>query len=246
MRRLLYANCSRLYGSKAFRVTLILMLCLEGILSLLLLSQDSTRIDLALFVSIQGIGSIISVSLSLFYGTEYSDGTIRNKLIVGHKRTDIYLAGFLSGGMGITMLYMLWILVGMLFAVIMQIPVTITFKCVVSGCIGWLACISYCAIYNMIGMLSSSKAKTAIICILSAFCLMFGGLLCYSLARQGLLSEPMRMLFEVLFDINPYGQIFQFMTVELSVLWRLGIYAILVIVCVNTCGIAVFHKKDIK
>lgn len=91
MRRLLYANCSRLYGSKAFRVTLILMLCLEGILSLLLLSQDSTRIDLALFVSIQGIGSIISVSLSLFYGTEYSDGTIRNKLIVGHKRTDIYI-----------------------------------------------------------------------------------------------------------------------------------------------------------
>ncbi len=33
---------------------------------------------------------------SIFIGTEYSDGTMRNRLIVGHMRKNIYLANFIT------------------------------------------------------------------------------------------------------------------------------------------------------
>ena len=40
------------------------------------------------------IGVVISIFTSLFLGVEYSDGVIRNKIIVGHKRIQIYLSNF--------------------------------------------------------------------------------------------------------------------------------------------------------
>ncbi len=39
---------------------------------------------------------IIPVLIALFIGTDYSDGTIRNKLMVGHKRCNIYLANLIT------------------------------------------------------------------------------------------------------------------------------------------------------
>ena len=41
------------------------------------------------------MGVYCALFASLFLGTEYSDGTIRNKLTVGHNRSHIYLSNFL-------------------------------------------------------------------------------------------------------------------------------------------------------
>ena len=40
------------------------------------------------------IGIVISIFTGLFLSTEYLDGTMRNKIIIGHKRSHIYLAHF--------------------------------------------------------------------------------------------------------------------------------------------------------
>lgn len=246
MNNVLSANLRRLWKGKGFLITVLLMLCLESLFCLELLNQNSTRIDLALYISIQGIGIFISVAFSLFYGTEYSDNTLRNKLIVGHKRRDIYLAGWLSTAAAVSVLYMLWIGTGAVFAIIMHLPIKLSSHMLFTGIIGWLACISYISIYNLIGMLSSNKAKTSIMTILCAFALLFGGLACYSLARPGLLSETNRLIFQLLFDFNPYGQIFQFMTLDKAGLWRLGMYSVFLTVCLNATGIYLFERKDIK
>lgn len=36
--------------------------------------------------------------MSMFQGTEYSGGTIRNKLVVGHERYQVYLAALIVNG----------------------------------------------------------------------------------------------------------------------------------------------------
>ena len=41
------------------------------------------------------IGIIIAIFTSLFLGVEYSDGAIRNKISIGHKRISIYLSNFI-------------------------------------------------------------------------------------------------------------------------------------------------------
>ena len=39
----------------------------------------------------------LSILITLFIGIEYSDKTIRNKLIVGHSRSEVYLANLVVG-----------------------------------------------------------------------------------------------------------------------------------------------------
>ena len=42
------------------------------------------------------IGFLTAAFVSLFVGTEYSDGTIRNKLIIGHSRAAIYFSNLIA------------------------------------------------------------------------------------------------------------------------------------------------------
>lgn len=41
------------------------------------------------------MGIVIAIFTSLFLGVEYSDGTIRNKISIGHKRINIYLSNLI-------------------------------------------------------------------------------------------------------------------------------------------------------
>ena len=56
------------------------------------------------------IGFLMSLFTSLFVGTEYSDGVIRNKIIAGHKRMNIYASNFIMSvivGVIIEVIYLL-------------------------------------------------------------------------------------------------------------------------------------------
>ena len=75
---------------------------------------------------------------------------------------------------------------------------------------------------------------------------MFAGLLCYSLARPGFLPQYQVTIFQFLFDFNPYGQIFQTMSVDTITLWKLCAYALSLITLISGFGIYIFRKKDLK
>ena len=101
MRKLLRANFSRLMKDKLFWILMAVELFLGGLFPVLHFmdnldekarwTQEHSFFIFAIFVPM-----MLSVVTSLFIGTEYSDGTIRNKLIVGHGRSRIYAANLIT------------------------------------------------------------------------------------------------------------------------------------------------------
>lgn len=53
-------------------------------------------VDWYLLAPFSALSFFCPIFCSMFIGTEYSDGTIRNRLIVGHTRKSIYLSNFLQ------------------------------------------------------------------------------------------------------------------------------------------------------
>lgn len=103
MRKLLTANLFRLRISRIFHIELIAV-CLLGVIEVIIAAiQHRTHLsfgtaihlDSVLFGHTLFIGVFMAVFCSLFMGTEYSDGTLRNKIISGHLRRDIYFANLI-------------------------------------------------------------------------------------------------------------------------------------------------------
>lgn len=101
MRRLLRANFARLLKNKLFWILTCAELFLGALFPILHYmdnidensgwNMDSTIFIYALFVPL-----MVSLLTALFIGTDYSDGTMRNKLIAGHVRRKIYVANLIS------------------------------------------------------------------------------------------------------------------------------------------------------
>ena len=248
MRKLLSADVSRLWINRPFWLTVILMIGLEAVCCLGMLKSHDIPVDAVLFISLQGISILIAVFFSLFLGTEYSDGTIRNKIIAGHKRSDIYLTSLITGIVAATVIYAAEVLTGVVLGgLLYAAPYNSVGQIVMSGVIGWLACITFVSVFNMIGMLSSGKALTSIICMLTAFVLLFLGLYTFqTLVHPEYLSEVKRAVCQVLFEINPFGQILQAMTINIGSPWRLVVYALLVSFVSAGFGLFFFTRKDLK
>lgn len=247
MHKLLSADLRRLWINRAFWLTVLLVACAEGAFSLLLSGQGPMPMDIILFIPLLSIGVLTSVFFSLFLGTEYSDGTIRNKLIVGHKRNRIYLASLITGIIAITIIYLTGVLTGGIIGLLLYAPSNHSIgQITLAGVIGWLACVSYISIFNLVGMLSSSKAKTSIICILTAFILIFAGLICYQLAGQNGLTGSALVICQFLYEFNPFGQTVQALPIDIASPWKLAAYALFLSSVLTGLGVVVFHKKDLK
>lgn len=103
MIKLLSANFARLRRDKIFWVTLVgvFLISVATICSNAGSSEVMEAAGLApvledfYFTMAPYMGLVYAGFISLFLGTEYSDGTMRNKLVVGHTRAHVYLANFL-------------------------------------------------------------------------------------------------------------------------------------------------------
>lgn len=108
------------------------------------------------------LGAFLALFISMFMGTEFGDGTIRNKLIIGHKRHHILLSNFISCALAAILLAAVWMLISaLLFGLIgpleMSVPEFIGCIFVVFG-----VSVAFAALFTVIGSLSSNKAMTII------------------------------------------------------------------------------------
>ena len=96
MTNLLHANFTKLKRDKFFWLTLIVMLAwglfAAGTQIEMKYKMDYATMDSILFGYCWVVGIVCAIFSSMYIGSDYSDGTVRNKLIVGHKRCSIYFA----------------------------------------------------------------------------------------------------------------------------------------------------------
>lgn len=178
MNKLLSANFARLWKNRPFWVSMILML-VSGIYFPVSAYFDMKRfetqykLDERLFFFVIFIGIILSVFCSLYVGTEYSDGTIRNKLMIGHTRTAVYLANLMvCTAAGIAMCF-----VSLTVSVTVGIPLFGFLQDGILKTALFLLCslgvtVAYTAVFVGIAMLVHSKTMIAVVSILGAFILL--------------------------------------------------------------------------
>lgn len=275
MRKLLSANFSRLWKAKVFWLCMGCMLVYSlvymwnGCRQAAAMPEYHRSLDDYYFQFALCIGAFCALFCSMFLGTEYSDGTIRNKIIVGHTRTEIYLANFILAFAAGVIIMSVW-LVGALVA----IPVLGTWEMGVSGLFLYLLIAimfvgAFVSVFTCIAMLSDNKAITIAISIF-----LFLGLLIYaSMLYNGLsqpqmtdniemtadgikMGEPMpnpdyvggtkRVVYQFVLDVLPTGQALQ--------VWQLGIgspfrplaSSVCIMVVMTLVGILIFQRKNIR
>lgn len=214
------------------------------------------------------IGIILAVFCSLFIGTEHNDGTIRNKIIVGQKRNDLFIKYdnlFCYRDYYVHCVFVPYLSVGIPLLVftadvklIMLIGVTVL-----------VLSITFASLFTLITMLFQNKAIIAVSCILLSFGLLLAGAICnrmldapptipaYSIGENGETTAQetenpkysdgtKREIVQFFYDVNPGGQAIQCSTMQPVNLTRLPIYSLAIIVLTTGAGVWIFKKKDLK
>lgn len=231
--------------------------------------QIEERLEDVVFMFMLFPGITLAASISVLTGTEFSDGTIRNKIVTGKKRSDIYLSAFILCSVEALLTFFIPVIVLQLVG----IPLFGFFTQPLSE-IGYefllemLLCLVYASFYNMIAMVNQNKAYTAIICIILGFLLLFAGSYLYHVlgapqfyeyadvidGQAKMITEEnpryvtglRREIYQFLMDVLPSGATMQMLAGTALHPVRLVVSAVCNIIIFNGIGMYLFQKKDIK
>lgn len=274
MNKLLSANFMRLRKEKVFWILFSFMFAL-GIIFPIIIKIDEMRTGIindidnvfgqyALFM-----GIIIAVFCSFFVGQEYSDGTIRNKIISGKKRIDIYLANFITCVISSLLIccgfFIPYLCIGIPSLGFFTIEIKIVFQLVL---IIIFLSIAFSSIFNLVAMVSTNKAVTSVICILLAFLFLFIGMQLNKMLAQpetvlgmtmeggaqtyeefpnpNYLDDKERKIVQFAYDFTPGGQVAQCVTMDTVNLPMLPAYSFIITLATTGIGVFCFKKKDLK
>lgn len=280
MRNLLSANFLRLKKSVLFWGTMILMAVLGAGFALQRVWEQVTYaefeqicyIDEVFFHYALIISVVMAVFVPLFFGSEYSDGTIRNKLAVGHSRASVYLSYAITAA-AVSIAFCAAYIVAVLIVGVplitrgIQRPMPDLLLSLVGSLVMSAA---YSALFTLVTISQSRKAVSAVICLLGTLAFMV--VFFYLRAR---LSEPevytqvapdengiyveykqanpryprgaKRAAFEFIFDVSPMGQsIHYYSDYVIERPGRMIVCALFVTTACTAAGAALFRKKDLK
>ncbi len=275
MNKLLSANMWRLKKSKIFWGCLAVVLAFSvwamclGCHAAVMNGREET-LDSNLFKVVPFLGLILAPFAAVFLGVEYGEGTLRNKLIVGHTREHIYFANLTACGV-VSLLLAALDLVGGFAAGVPQIgPWQGGAGQLLSQILVYAGiAVALAAFFTMIGMLSTRRATTMAICLFGYLLLLVMGSYLYNnLLKPEMTSEirmtanglevgdpfpnpsyiggTLRTIYQFLMILLPTGQAIQMANGEFGpalpqVALSLGVAA----VC-TAIGLGLFKRKDIK
>lgn len=277
MNRLLSAGFSRLWKNRSFWLGIILM---PGFMAFTLFINYYEMKQYNLSYTIDGFmyGCFLLITMftpvfaSLFLGTEYSDGTVRNKLVIGHSRTAVYLSSltvcFVSSLLVCSAVVLITFTLGIpLFAMPQASPLII----VQEYFHGVLMIAALSSLFTLLAMTITNKPVSAIVCTVGIFFLFFASIYIlqrltapetipygYDVAIDGsiiplehpnprYLTGTARKVYEFLQDFLPTGQglqLGQFGHLEHPL--QACLCSLFVTAVTTVGGILAFQKKNLK
>lgn len=273
MRSLLAANFFHLRKSALFWGLLAVMFAVGLLFTLQHISYQlrhgtrfSLTIDLFAYALLVGFG--MAVFIPLFFGTEHSDGTLRNKLTAGHSRLSIYLSHLITSAAVAALAAAAYVLPVLALGPFFFEPPALDGGTLVLSTLGTVALLAaYCALYTLVVMNESRKSTAVAICLLGMFGLyILAGNIEIPLMHPEYLSMRItasgevipggpnpryvggaaRAALETLFDLLPTGQSLQYMRADVIHPVRLLLCSLAIIVLSAGAGIALFRRKDLK
>lgn len=281
MASLIKAEFTRLFKNKVLYILCAASAALGAFLPIVqYLTRDEgepgsiTYADSGCFAIIFFGGFIAAILISLFTGTEYSDGTIRNKLVCGHTRPSVYFSKLVVNFCGmLTVLACFYItffgFCTPLLKVFQYTAKDILFGVLV-GCANFLA---YTAIFTAISICKSNKATVAVLCMVMTLILIICAFFVQSrlsepayypptisVSVDGVLEEipeepnpnylsgTKREVFQFILDFLPSGQAFQSsgFSAEPEMKGEFIIWSLVLTAASTLVGLPVFRKKNIN
>lgn len=275
MSRLLSANFMRLKYSKVFWICVAAMAGFAAVMQWFNYRdiKDGAEVilegDLLVFVPFVSIAA--GAFASLFLGTEYSDGTIRNKVVIGHRRVDIYLSNLITTAAAAIIMCAAYLIVYSLIGA----AVIGSFTAKPLAILTQILCVmvlsaAFAALFTLLAMNNQNKAVSAVLCVLLAFALLLAGSYLnarleepeytggYYMDESGQLQkeEPYknprylegseRKAYQFAYDFLPSGQQIQLGSGGSPHPWRLMGYSAVVTIVTTAAGILIFRRKNLR
>lgn len=278
MSNLVSAGMRRLWKSKVFYLCLAAAVLLSAINMISTIrnaieyADDGYTIDIdeSFFSFLPTLPIFISAFTSLFIGTEYSDGTIRNKVIVGHKRKDIYLSSLIVSEAVAMMLLAASYAVNLIGLICFK-----SFKMGIGQLLTYLGLSvlliwASTALLVTLAMLCHKKAAGAVAALLLTVLAIVGSSMIYArldepptiqgykmtVNGQIVLEEPhpnryyvsgfKRDVYYFIHDFLPVGPMLAMANLEVHAPLASAVYSVLITVASTGLGIMAFGKKDLK
>ncbi|HIY30091.1 MAG TPA: ABC transporter permease [Candidatus Mediterraneibacter avicola] len=277
MSRLLGAGFSRLKKSKCFWGFMIFMFLFGGYLRIAeFYNQERYDVPIPLdsgfFTYVTVIGILLSAFISLFIGTEYNDGTIRNKLVIGHTRVSIYLSNLIVCLTAGLLMCLSFLCASLLIGIPLLSPFSIeTRDIVVMVLVSFMMSFAFTGLLTLTAMICQSRAVTAVINILAVFFLLLVSITIMSGLNQPEVwesysytddygneitvpAEPnpdyprgaLRDIMEFCNDFLPSGQVMQLSMMSVNEPALLSLYSAGILLVSTGVGIFIFRKENIK
>lgn len=281
MNKLLSANFSRLFRSKIYWAGMLFMTGMALIAVFFRFYDCMSEPDYP-FRTVDGlwfsggmvIALVISVFVSVWIGTDYSDGTIRNKIIAGQTRCAIYFSNWITCTAASLMMHLSYIAVLGVFGSLLLEPAKIPLKVLAADILVSLLSVAVLSsVFVFTAMMIKTKSTGAIAAMLIAMVMIIG-----SITIQSMLSAPemtentfemniggeivkgepipnpryltgiKRDIYQFVLDVLPSGQMLQF--TEKDVVPEnteyFVIYDLIVSGILSAVGCFLFNKKDLQ
>lgn len=277
MRNLLAASFHALFKSRVFWT----MLAATALVSAYVVSanynaevqasENPIYLNDVFFTVYQFMGVILAAATSLIIGVEYSDGTIRNKLVVGHRRSEVYLAA-LGTNLTATLLFaaihgVVTFALGSLLLEPSQMPAEQLLALVGLAALGALA---LDALFMGLAMNCESRAVSGVASLLLALTLVvaastignklqepelsYDGVVITENGIQygDLVSNPayvdasQRPVYEFVYDLLPTGQLIQISAGDLNRADRWPAFSASFLILAAGGGYLAFRRKNLR